>query len=1085
MLARLAHRVFGTVLSAVAASSAFAEAGPKVEVVSQIGHPNIIQSVALSPDGKQALSGGLDNTIKLWDVSSGRLLRTFGGHSDAVNSVAFSPVGGKVLSGSSDKTLRLWDASTSQLLRTFAGHSDSVNSVAFSPDGSKVLSGSSDKTLKLWEESTGQLLRTFNGHPGSVNAVAFSSDGSRLLSGGDDKTLKLWDARSGQLLRTLKGHSDSVSAAAFSPDGARLASGGVDNSLKVWDASTGQLIRNLAGHTNTVRSVAFSSDGAQVLSSSSDGTLKLWDVTTGKSVGTFKGSARLTSAALSSDGRSVLAGNEENTVELWDVPTGAKLLTFGTTLSSVVAVAHSPDSTTILSGSNDNTIKVWDAATGRLARVIKASDAVTSIAFSPEGRRVVSASAGSEDPPRPDKLELWDVASGRLLNDFAGDLSAVSTVAFSPDGSKLLTAGAYESDTALQLWDAPTGTLLRSFKATTGVFAAAFFPDGKRLVSAGSNVLQLWDPATGKLLRTIKGAGELYAVAVSPDGKVLVSGSDKGLQSWDPATGKQMRTWTFGRVASLGFSPNGSKLLVGSWDNTIREVDVATGTVSRVLTGHSGKVNSVAFSRDGRSIVSGSDDGTVRLWSGSAGTDAVGVLAMQDGNRLALTSSGFFDFDGDSRKFVHLVRGFDVISLEQVHQSLFSPDLVREALTGDQNGEVKRAAGVVDLEKVVESGPAPDVEITWPIRGTTSEADIVNVSAQIRDRGKGIGRVEWRVNGITAGVCHTACLDQKGEAHRQLALDPGENTIEVVAYNAKDILASSAVRTAVIFAAPPDMKPAKLHVLAIGINDYVDQGAILSGETARRYFPKLGLAVGDAKAVAAEFKKMGEGLYSDVRVRTVLDEEATVANLDAVVTDFAKGISPRDTFILFAAAHGITNEGRFYLIPQDYQGGPDPEALKTRTIDQLKLQDWIANRIKAKKALILLDTCESGALTSGYLRSRVDGPASDASIGRLHEATGRPVLTAAAQGQEAAEVGGIDHGLFTAGLLDGLRHAQTNRDGVLMLSSLAAHVHDIVSKLVKDLNERETVLRRGPAGGEQSVRFGSRGEDFAIVRRPQ
>jgi hypothetical protein len=418
-------------------------------------------------------------------------------------------------------------------------------------------------------------------------------------------------------------------------------------------------------------------------------------------------------------------------------------------------------------------------------------------------------------------------------------------------------------------------------------------------------------------------------------------------------------------VASLGFSPNGSKLLVGSWDNTIREVDVATGIVSRVLAGHSGKVNSVAFSRDGRSIVSGSDDGTIRLWSASTGTDAVGVLATLEGNRLALTSSGFFDYEGDARKFVHLVRGFEVITLEQVHQSLFSPDLVREVLTGDPNGEVKRAVEVINLEKVIESGPAPDVEVTWPIRGTTSDADIVTVSARIRDRGKGIGRIEWRVNGITVGVCHTSCLGPNNEARRQLALDPGQNLIEVVAYNAGDVLASPPARTAVTYAGASDTKPPKLHVLAIGINNYVDRGGVAPGETVRKFFPKLELAVADVRSLEAEFRKAGAGLYSDVRVRTVLDEEATAAKLDAVVTEFATGISPRDTFILFAAAHGYSQEGRFYLIPQDYQGGPDPEALKTRTIDQFRLQDWIANRIKAKKALILLDTCESGALTNG------------------------------------------------------------------------------------------------------------------------
>jgi len=236
-------------------------------------------------------------------------------------------------------------------------------------------------------------------------------------------------------------------------------------------------------------------------------------------------------------------------------------------------------------------------------------------------------------------------------------------------------------------------------------------------------------------------------------------------------------------------------------------------------------------------------------------------------------------------------------------------------------------------------------------------------------------------------------------------------------------------------------------VLAIGINKYVDRGWIAPGQSAPCLFPTLDLAVTDAKTLAAEFKRAGAGLYSEVRVRTVLDEEAAAANLDAIVTEFAAGIQRRDTFILFAAAHGYSHEGLYYLIPQDYQGGPNPDALKARAIGQPMLQDWVANRVKAKKALILLDTCESGALMSGYLRSRFDGPASTAGVGRLHEATGRPVLTAAAQGQSALEFQDIKHGIFTAALIDGLHNAQADQEGIITLSSLVTHVQELVPKL--------------------------------------
>jgi uncharacterized caspase-like protein len=250
-------------------------------------------------------------------------------------------------------------------------------------------------------------------------------------------------------------------------------------------------------------------------------------------------------------------------------------------------------------------------------------------------------------------------------------------------------------------------------------------------------------------------------------------------------------------------------------------------------------------------------------------------------------------------------------------------------------------------------------------------------------------------------------------------------------------------------------------------------------------FPPLNLAVGDAQALGVAFRTAGEGMYADVRIRTVLDGEATTSNLDAIVTQMGTEIQPCDTFVFFAAAHGYSREGRFYLIPQDYQGGPDPKALARRAIDQLWLQDWIANRIKAKKALILLDTCESGALTSGFARSRFDGPASEAGVGRLHEATGRPVLTAAAQGQFAHEgqitSTGEYRGIFTWAVLDALHNGDENNDGLIELSELVKYVQNVVPGIAKGLGR--AVAQSEPVFGVQTPRFGSTGGDFAVVKR--
>jgi len=251
------------------------------------------------------------------------------------------------------------------------------------------------------------------------------------------------------------------------------------------------------------------------------------------------------------------------------------------------------------------------------------------------------------------------------------------------------------------------------------------------------------------------------------------------------------------------------------------------------------------------------------------------------------------------------------------------------------------------------------------------------------------------------------------------ALDPGDNMIEVVAYNANNLLSSLPAHTTIKFtgSASLTLRNRCSTCWAIGINDYHDPGYRDPHSNQVILAPPLKLAVNDAKAFGAAIAAAGESYYQAVDVTYALNKDATSAPLDQLVTEVAHRVAPRDTFILYAAAHGRSQNGRFFLIPQDFRNGSN--ALAERAIGQEQLQDWIANRIKAKKVLILVDTCESGALVGGYTRSRVDQPSSEASIGRLHEATGRPVLTAAAGGKDALE-GYQGHGVFTYALIDAL-----------------------------------------------------------------
>ena len=228
------------------------------------GHARAESSVAVSGDGRLALSGSDDGTVKVWDLTSGQELRTLKGHARAESSVAVSGDGRLALSGS-ENTVKVWDLTSGQELRTLKGHALRVRSVAVSGDGRLALSGSNDGTVKVWDLISGQELHTLKGHAHRVRSVAVSGDGRLALSGSEDCTVKVWDLISGQELGTLKGHALRVSSVAVSGDGRLALSGYDDGTVKVWDLETGQCLATFTFFEGPYPSLALAPDGATVV----------------------------------------------------------------------------------------------------------------------------------------------------------------------------------------------------------------------------------------------------------------------------------------------------------------------------------------------------------------------------------------------------------------------------------------------------------------------------------------------------------------------------------------------------------------------------------------------------------------------------------------------------------------------------------------------------------------------------------------------------------------------------------------------------------------------------------------------------
>jgi len=240
-------------------------------------HNESVVSVSVNPAGTRIASVSHDKSIKIWDLESGRLLRTIANIGGYVNAISWSPDGSRLVHGAEDNTVRIWNAETGAAIRTISGHTDYVNEARYSPDGRFIASCADDKLIKIWDAETGREIRTLRGHTDSVgiSVITWSPDGRRLASGSveEERTIRIWDVESGRLLQSIPNQGGRIWGLAFSPDGRRIASCTPNEpEVKIWDAENGRLIRSIPIEDSEPYSLAWSPDGRQLAVGSTDGT---------------------------------------------------------------------------------------------------------------------------------------------------------------------------------------------------------------------------------------------------------------------------------------------------------------------------------------------------------------------------------------------------------------------------------------------------------------------------------------------------------------------------------------------------------------------------------------------------------------------------------------------------------------------------------------------------------------------------------------------------------------------------------------------------------------------------------------------
>lgn len=530
------------------------------------GHLHAVRRLAVSVDGQRIAALAADDTMRIWDATSGQPLAQFpviaGGQrvfftgdgrlviAAADQAVAYDTDRGTVLVrmavAAQDALAVLPDSAAERFVSIavgsrFVGHRYRLmttnglvrdlgeipqrhyQDAAFSPDRRAFWTSGIEATAAVYDARTGEVIMTL---PTRVNHGCFSPDGGRLATRGGTSTIQIYDLASRRALLKLRGHREPVHDLAFSPDGRLLVSVSANGGVKVWSAQPG---REISDQVGLPWGISFTSDGRRFAYAHLPDWITVRDTQSGHPVVRLRRLHRMCLAlALRADGRQLATGDGFGETAIWDVETGRLEQVLRGHGHMINGVLYSEDGTRLITSSTDGTVREWNVESGQQLRVLAQSTNMFWAANpSPDGRLIVVTECGVA---KYGAASVWKVDSGQCEYNLLTGPGWAYYASFTPDNRRVVTAG---EDRMLRFWELRSGRLQDSWSLRGICFTFAFSPDGRRVALRISQgvcfatdvpTMELWDVETGRQLLAFRGYNEIGNIAgFSPDGRRLVT----------------------------------------------------------------------------------------------------------------------------------------------------------------------------------------------------------------------------------------------------------------------------------------------------------------------------------------------------------------------------------------------------------------------------------------------------------------------------------------------------------------------------------------------------------------------------------